>query len=262
VTGSGDRRFLSIGEVLGVLQPEFPDVTISKIRFLESQGLIDPERTASGYRKFYDDDLARLRFILREQKDHFLPLKVIKDRLATNETGALPIAVAEPAARVPLWMRDRASPSSAVSPAAGGGTPPEPDTTVLADGAEVELTLEQLAAQSGLSIEQVREIESFGLIRGVALGRTVRYDAEALAVARLAAAFGRHGIEARHLRMYRNAAEKEAGLIEQAVLPLVKQRNPRARTDAATKLDELVSLGAQLHAVMVRAALAGVTEGR
>ena len=111
-----DRAYLSIGEVLGLLQDEFPDVTISKIRFLESQGLIDPERTPSGYRKFYDADVERLRFILREQREHFLPLKVIKDRLETNgEAGGGAGAVA---------VETAADPDDDVRPAAVAPPPP------------------------------------------------------------------------------------------------------------------------------------------
>ncbi len=240
MSGEVERPFLSIGEVLAVLQPEFPDVTISKIRFLESQGLIDPERTASGYRKFYDADLRRLRFILREQKEHFLPLRVIKDRLATEPTGPL----ANPGGD------GRAEPSP---PSASAGAP---------SGLAVEFSLEELAGASGLLVEQVREIESFGLLHGRTRSGVTRYGADALDVARLAAAFLRHGVEARHLRMYRSAAEREVGIIEQVVLPLAKQRNPKVRAEAQGKLDELVSLGARLRDALVRSALAPLADPR
>ncbi|MFM7537216.1 MAG: MerR family transcriptional regulator [Acidimicrobiales bacterium] len=238
MSGGVERPFLSIGEVLAVLQPEFPDVTISKIRFLEAQGLIDPERTASGYRKFYDADLRRLRFILREQKEHFLPLRVIKDRLAAEPAGPAP------------GVDGHAEPTPAAPPA---GTLP---------GSAVEFSLEELAGASGLLVEQVREIESFGLLHGRTRSGVTRYGADALDVARLAAAFLRHGVEARHLRMYRSAAEREVGIIEQVVLPLAKQRNPKVRAEAQGKLDELVSLGARLRDALVRSALAPLAEPR
>jgi len=237
-----ERPFLSIGEVLAVLQPEFPDVTISKIRFLEAQGLIDPERTASGYRKFYDADLRRLRFILREQKEHFLPLRVIKDRLAAEPAGP--------------------APNPGVDGHASTGLQPSPTLADGSPGPLVEFSLEELAGASGLLVEQVREIESFGLLHGRTRSGVTRYGADALDVARLAAAFLRHGVEARHLRMYRSAAEREVGIIEQVVLPLAKQRNPKVRAEAQGKLDELVSLGARLRDALVRSALAPLAEPR
>jgi DNA-binding transcriptional MerR regulator len=238
------RKYLSIGEVLTLLQDEFPDVTISKIRFLESQGLIDPERTPSGYRKFYDGDVDRLRFILREQKDHFLPLRVIKDRLDNGEPveSAAPapaVDTEEPApeepARVPIWMAAKAT------------------TTGTTTGAS--LTFDELAAAAGLTPEQLREVEQYGLITSTEVGRTAFFDEDALVAARLAAGFLRHGVEPRHLRMYRTSAEREAGLFEQVILPLVKQRNPQARADALQRLDELHRLGDNLRQAMLRQAL-------
>jgi DNA-binding transcriptional MerR regulator len=243
------RPYLSIGEVLTLLQDEFPDVTISKIRFLESQGLIDPERTPSGYRKFYDGDVERLRFILREQKDHFLPLRVIKDRLENGEVAEPPPATkgkSKPAAageadagRVPIWM----------AKASGGA----------ATGAS--FTFDELAGASGLTAEELREVERFGLIASTEVGRTAFYDEEALVAAKLAAGFLRHGVEPRHLRMYRTAAEREAGLFEQVILPLVKQRNPQARADAVARLDDLHRLGDELRQAMLRQALKAYADG-
>lgn len=310
-----DRDYRSIGEVLTLLTDEFPDITISKIRFLESQGLIDPERTPAGYRKFYETDVERLRFILREQKDHFLPLKVIKDRLGDDEdrtdssdpigveiageTTAEPMGVTSAGAvagsaanslaagslaagitgngsgpdpshhpsrhvpsggdRVPAWMSDpRVQQRSGRSADGAGTNNVAPIGSIGATGAS--LTLDDLAEASGLSPETVQELERFGLIQGKVAGRFTYYDEDALVVARLAATFARHGVEARHLRMYKNAAEKEAALFEQLVMPMVKQRNPQSRAQATAMLAQLEELGARLRSAMMRHALRGYSE--
>jgi len=335
-----ERSYLSIGEVLALVQQEFPDVTISKIRFLESQGLLDPERTPSGYRKFYPADVERLRWILREQRENFLPLKVIKDRLEGAPPGApdAPGAGGEAAAgtgsaaqpgeaerhdrpdrperpeRLPAWMVNRppsagplllpdddapsgrpaepaapAPPASPASPGAarpagrlpgevptrsapGGGrreseggraTPGRPGTgtgtgagggsgtggPAVATGAS--FTLDELATAAGIAPADVTRLADFGLVHGRAVGGTTYYDESALVVAKAAAGFARFGLEPRHLRLYRTQAEREAGLFEQVVLPLVKQRNPEARRRAAEALSELSRLGAELRRALL-----------
>jgi DNA-binding transcriptional MerR regulator len=239
-----ERAFMSIGEVLTILKDEFPDVTISKIRFLESQGLLDPERTPSGYRKFYDTDVERLRWILRQQREHFLPLKVIKGRLA----GAAP----EP---------DRQPPGTAAAPtrqtgARGAHVAAATEANPLATGLSgASLTLGELAAASGLEADDIAELERYGIVTGRAIGGTTCYDEDALIVATLAADFMKFGVEARHLRMYRNAGEREASFFEQVVMPMLKQRNPEARTHAVETLAELARLGQALRAAMLRQAL-------
>jgi DNA-binding transcriptional MerR regulator len=303
-----ERGHLSIGEVLNLLREEFPDVTISKIRFLESQGLLEPERTPSGYRKFYEADVERLRWILRQQREHFLPLKVIRGKLsgepsagheraeriksggkgaAAGILGASPADAAGPddaaAAAVPLGPKaavplggkpaggSRARPgerpveappspagsvsASAARPDAGG--PPSEARWAGATG--VDLTLQELANACGLSIGRVQELERFGLITGRAVAGTVYYDEEAMLIANLAAAFLGYGVEARHLRLYKNAAEREAGFIEQVVTPLLKQRNPRSRQQAMDTIGELSRLGHDLRAALLRHALQGLT---
>ena len=230
------RPYLSIGEVLTLLKDEFPDVTISKIRFLESQGLLDPERTPSGYRKFYDNDVARLRWILRQQREHFLPLKVIKGRLvgeSESESGG-----------------EEATAGGASTAAAPADpeplTPPRSGTS---------LTLQELAASCGLETGDLKDLERFGLIAGRTVGGTAYYDDDALAAAHVAAGFMKFGVEARHLRMYKTAAEREAGFFEQVVMPMLKQRNPEARRQASETLGELARLGQQLRSAMLRNAL-------
>jgi DNA-binding transcriptional MerR regulator len=354
------RSHLSIGEVLSLLQDEFPDVTISKIRFLESQGLVDPERTPSGYRKFYDTDIERLRWVLRQQRDAFLPLKVIKGRLedqpeqacdeadaeleneslmeelaaaqaiaeespgmagpdgagpdragtgaddleggpgaegeyirggpdaqlfdagppygrygepggpedrpglhrrapalpreATRNAVARPAAKqqrrpngAEPARKEAPPAARRASGARSVAPELGG--------EARDDGDEPELTLEELLEETGADVAAVRELEGFGLITPKVMGGSNYYTRDAAIVTRLASAFARHGVEARHLRAYKGAADREAGLVEQVIMPLIRQRNPEARQAAVRAVEELSNLGGELRAVLLRSAL-------
>jgi DNA-binding transcriptional MerR regulator len=280
-----DRAHLSIGEVLSLLQDDFPDITISKIRFLESQGLLDPERTPSGYRKFYEPDIERLRWILRQQRDNFLPLKIIKDRLAesirtgipveqlgapagtlafAHDAAALAAPVVAPAEPDPV-VEDEARPASARPAPAAPVVPapvaeaPSPRRSLDIGPSGVSMTRDELGAAAGLSARNLDELERFGLLAGRPMGREILFDEEALLVARLAAGFLRFGVEARHLRMYKVAAEREAGFFEQVVMPVVKQRNPAARRRAAEMLHELAGLGEDLRAAMLRQALRDYT---
>jgi DNA-binding transcriptional MerR regulator len=381
------RTYLSIGDVLTLLREEFPDVTISKIRFLESQGLVNPERSPSGYRKFFDHDVERLRWVLRQQREHFLPLKVIRDRLADgdlddtaegngkqsepahassasaavgagghargdageavtqadteamariladasrraanmpvpaegaasrrgNHVAAVAAAASdehptdpgpgsgragrasadEPGSRAPEPSGPRHAAGSvsgggrAARGASGGGadagaTPPRacgedaatarpaaasgrkgqgsggargaPNTaTSIVTGAS--MTADELCSASGLAPEELAALESFGLIQGVTVAGILTYDEDALTVANLAASFRAFGIEARHLRLYRNAADREMGLIEQVVIPLLRQRNPESRQRAVESADQLATLGQSMRATLLRLAL-------
>ncbi|MBB3084317.1 MerR family transcriptional regulator [Geodermatophilus sabuli] len=214
---------LTIGEVLNVLRDDFPDVTISKIRYLESEDLVHPQRTPSGYRKFSSADVARLRYVLAAQRDHYLPLKVIKEHL-----DAL----------------DRGEPLPGSAPAPAGGAAPEPDAG--------SLPPEQFARAAGLAPGQLADCVQFGLLAPDAEGR---HPAADLPIARAAAGLARHGIEPRHLRVYQNGAEREAGLVEQLVAPVLRARSEEARTRATEKLQELVALSAQLHGALLEARL-------
>jgi DNA-binding transcriptional MerR regulator len=276
---------VSIGDVLDQLRPEFEDITISKIRFLESQGLIDPERTPSGYRKFYPSDVERLRFILREQREHFLPLKVIKERLVEMDSGAKPETGAQP-------PKTRRGKSSAAKSETDGKAPPKkrrakapaseplfettrraaesdaarvmtesvrddttPDVYGLAQS-EVILTRTELAKAAGITDAELGQLEEYGLVTPAHTSRDrVLFDEDALAIARVASSFMRHGIEARHLRMYRAFAEREAGLFEQVLLPYVRQRNPEAQARTRDTLGELSGLGRQLRTALLRQAV-------
>jgi DNA-binding transcriptional MerR regulator len=303
---------LSIGEVLSLLQEEFPDVTISKIRFLESQGLIDPERTPSGYRKFYEADIDRLRWILIQQREHFLPLKVIKDRLADPDAGqgelllsdgtpppapppapevvpvepaAVPVAEDSPAhvaqavataaatadlaaasaeavlddavvteAAQPIWMVDLAKASAATKASAAEAEARAPLQSD-AGPSEVSLTAQELCLAADISRDDLRSLEQYGLISGRPLGNDVFYDGDCLIIATTSAGFLARGVEARHLRMYKVAAEREAGFLEQLTLPLLKQRNPQARRDAVDLVEELSDLGHDLRRALLRSNL-------
>jgi DNA-binding transcriptional MerR regulator len=389
---SADRSYLSIREVLDLLVVEFPDVTISKIRFLESQGLVNPERTPSGYRKFYEHDVERLRWVLRQQREHFLPLKVIKDRLdedangttpdpvkakstaaahtagasksgdskssgsdapvttaATREhteqepvlvgqgassvrrvaevesaspgpssglpgietpTSATAVTSSPPVTTPPVERAHRANlaapphlpvehsvangsgngvgmretppatdhgatgkPASRVSRSGSGASsaPGEPGAAAGPPSAFVaeetgamggaSLSLDELTAASGLTAEFVGELQEFGLIRASVVGGIEYFDEEALIVASVAAKFAAFGIGARHLRLYRNAADREAGFIEQIVIPMVRQRNPEARARANQTADDLARLGQQLRGSLLRTALSDLLNG-
>jgi DNA-binding transcriptional MerR regulator len=271
---------VSIGDVLDQLRPEFEDITISKIRFLESQGLIDPERTPSGYRKFYPSDVERLRFILREQREHFLPLKVIKERLSEMDSGAIPeptagdgadaIAGSESESKAKPKKRRAKAPAgealfettrrAAESDVARTMTESVvDDTTPDAYGlsqTEVILTRTELAKAAGITDEELGQLEEYGLVTPAHTSRDrVLFDEDALAIARVASSFMRHGIEARHLRMYRAFAEREAGLFEQVLLPYVRQRNPEAQARTRDTLGELSGLGRQLRTALLRQAV-------
>jgi DNA-binding transcriptional MerR regulator len=417
------RTYLSIGDVLSLLREEFPDVTISKIRFLESQGLVNPERSPSGYRKFYEADVERLRWVLRQQREHFLPLKVIRDRLdqeggeespepavvgrpvgvatagpapdrshvgeptpgvaemvsaakpspapaatgvlggtrslpdpnaersspkgngglrsaradeaavartvgvagattpmgATASRGAPPESVgtraegsaprpastgtdlggspparAPDADRTPSAAAERQSPpvpqaspgSTPAVPApdqpprpsprrdparaeaeSAAGHPPQPGpggsagasgpagearAEMPAGVSGASLTLEELCAASGLPMTEVASLEGFGLVEPMSVAGVLYYDEEALVVAKLVASYRRYGIEPRHLRLYRNAVDREMGLVEQIVTPLLRQRNPEARQRAADAAADLAKLGQQLRGSLLR----------
>ena len=224
----GPRASMSIGEVLAALRPDFPDVTISKIRFLEEQGLIDPDRTPSGYRKFAHRDVERLRFVLSVQRDHYLPLRVIRDHLEALDAGLDPPPLPG-APRVPRLVPDVHAPEL-------------PSSYTRAD----------LLSAAGAEESLLDELESYGLAVPRAAGG---YDAEALAVLRAAAGLARFGIEPRHLRPFRTAADREAGLVEQVVAPVRRQRGPEAAGRADETAREVAALCVRLHAALVSSAL-------
>ncbi len=223
------RQLLSIGAVLGVLRDEFPEVTISKIRFLEAERLVEPQRTPSGYRKFSRADVHRLAQVLRMQRDHYLPLRVIREHLDALDAGEEPPALP------------------------GGGEPhaiepPQPEAFVPGP----RLGRAELLAAAGVAEQQLADWESYGLVVATPEGG---YDPEMLQVARLVAELGRFGLEPRHLRAVKAAADREVGLVEQVVAPLRRHRNPQTRAHAAALARELATLSVRLHAALVQAGL-------
>lgn len=225
------RSYMNIGEVLARLRGEFPDITVSKIRFLESEGLIEPERAPSGYRRFTYADIERLRFILNAQRDHYLPLRVIKDHLDMSDRGTGPVELGTTGLRTPRALVAAGAPDTLPAP----------------------LTRDTLLAAAGITGEQLDELETYGLVRCEA----GRYDPVALVVARTAAALDRYGLAPRHLRVLKAAADREVALIEQAVAPLGRRRGVGARDRAHEAAREMATLTTRLHAALVDLGLRG-----
>ncbi|MCG7209283.1 MerR family transcriptional regulator [Streptomyces arenae] len=228
-TAATETGLMSIGTVLNVLRDEFPEVTISKIRFLESEGLIEPRRTPSGYRKFSAEDVQRLGHVLRMQRDHYLPLKVIREHLDAVERGE--------AVQLPVLGRQRD----------GEAVPMVPEAPPVA-----RIGRQELLAAAEIDEGCLAEWESYGLIAPLEDGV---YDAESVTVASLVTELGRFGIEPRHLRAMKAAADREAGLVEQVVAPLKRHRNPQTRAHAEARTKELAALTVKLHAALVQIAL-------
>ena len=228
---------MTIGDVIKTLAEEFPDVTLSKVRFLEAEGLIEPERTPSGYRRFYQEDLAKLRYILRLQRDHFVPLKVIRKRLEHFDPSETPENEA-PEAPQPPPIR-AAKDDNELESMEGG----------------MSLTLTDFVNAAGMSEEDVKELEEYGLIHAHPLpsGGSC-YDEDDLMVAKIAKEFAKFGIYARHLRMYKNFAEKEAGLFEQVVIPLSRAGGD-TRKGINQSLNDLAKLSRRLKQVMLKSRL-------
>jgi DNA-binding transcriptional MerR regulator len=270
---------MSIGEVLAVLKPEFSDITVSKIRFLEGAGLVQPDRSASGYRMFSEDDVARLRFVLRAQRDQYLPLRVIRQRLADLEAvgGLYAKGGPQPAGEGP--DADAGAPAAALATAATGSAASASAPRRAADHAAAEaannasgllrpapsdaqFTREELCRAAGATIEQLAELESFGLVSPRGTGeRGSWYNGDDLVLLRLARDLAAYGLEARHLRMYKTFAEREAALFEQVVAPLVRQRNPEARARARDTLEALADLGSRMRNLALRSAAGGIVDG-
>jgi DNA-binding transcriptional MerR regulator len=348
---SGATGTMSIGEVLGILKPEFPDITVSKIRFLEGAGLVQPDRSASGYRKFSEDDVARLRFVLRAQRDQYLPLRVIRQRLTDLEqvggldtkagqagsgaAGAEASAAGSPGAvrpgteagpgpgaagsgatgtgpgagssgagasgnrspgagaAEPGGARARASEASGAGAAGsvkspGAGAPgssgaggagaagaagsaaavgqPARGTGggfAAAPPSDAQFTRDELCRAAGANVDQLLELESFGLVSARGSGdRGAWYGGDDLVLLRLARELADYGLEARHLRMYKLFAEREAALFEQVVAPLVRQRNPEARARARDTIQALAQLGGRMRDLALRTAVHGLADTR
>lgn len=234
--GRGAR--FNIGQVLEQLRTDFSGVTISKIRFLEDQGLIKPERTPAGYRKFSEDDIERLRYILRMQRDHYLPHKVIAEHLDAIDRGLEPPAIEGVVPTVPKVAL------------ADGGVPSADSFRTTSD---VRLSRRELVKLAEIDEDLLQKLEQFGLV--TAKAGTGHYDTDALLVARTARELGDFGIEPRHLRAFRTAADREIGLVEQVVAPLARGRDTAARARADETAAQLAALAVKMHAALVRIGL-------
>ena len=224
------ERPLTIGKVLDALREEFPQISISKIRFLESEGLVEPARTPAGYRTYAVSDVERLRYVLRAQRDRFWPLKVIRESLDAIDRGLEPAPEADARPRPPEPVSD----------------PDVPDVGELRRTQEVRLTRDELAKATGLDVEVVTSLEGFGILRPGADGH---YSATDLQATHAAAGLAAYGIEARHLRPFRTAADREVGLVEQAMS--TRRADGRAADEA-----QVARLCLQLHAALVKGGLA------
>jgi DNA-binding transcriptional MerR regulator len=233
---AGTRSYQSIGEVLVSVKTEFPDITISKIRFLEAEGLIEPERTPSGYRKFYAQDVDRLRSILRMQRDEYLPLKVIKERLLQQEGDGDELLV-----------------DGAEADGDGGGGSEE-----LAEAPTgLQMSLEEMSAATGVERDRIKELEGFGIVCAHGPEGARYYDGDDYIVLSIVKDFFRHGIEPRHLTMYKHFSDREASFFEAIVAPTLRQKNPDARRAASQTLTDLATTSRKFKQALLRVNLRG-----
>jgi len=230
---------MSIGAVLDLLRPEFPDVTMSKIRFLEAEGLVTPERAPSGYRRFSAYDCTRLRFILTAQRDQYLPLKVIKAQLDAQPDGELPQNAAYPAPRlVPVDEP-------------GAGEMPEREMPER-EMHGVRLRREDVLERSGVEPALLTALCKAGVIT---TGPGGFYDEYAPVIAQCAQALGEYGVEPRHLRPFRSAADRQSDLIAQIAGPVGKAGTTGARDRADDLAREVAALAITLHTCLIKSAV-------
>ena len=230
---------MSIGEVLAQLRPDFPGLNISKIRFLEAEGLIEPERTPSGYRKFSHRDLERLRYVLTAQREHYLPLKVIREHLDAIDRGLEPPAINGAGPQVPRVVL------------AGDGYPPA--ESFAGDATELRVSRAELLSSAGIDEPLLEQLETFGLVRP----RTgaAPYDGDALVIAKTAGELAAFGFEPRHLRAFKTAADREVGMVEQVVSPMQRSRDAGAAARAEEAITQIAALSVRLHAILVKSGL-------
>jgi DNA-binding transcriptional MerR regulator len=209
-----EQRLLTIGTVSRRLQEEFPDISISKIRYLEDQGLLTPRRTRGGYRLFAEEDVDRLRTILRLQRDQFLPLRVIRQELASP-------TAAERARKRPIGL-----------------------------GVEEDVGVEELCERAGITPALAKELEDYGLLEPRSNGGEKRYGEGDVEIALACSKLARYGIAPRHLRTFRTAADREANLLEQLVAPSLRSRNPERRKAGIEDLQTLAGLAQELSQLL------------
>ncbi|MEZ0581234.1 MerR family transcriptional regulator [Nocardioides sp. MH1] len=228
---------LNIGQVLDLLRPDFPDITIPKIRFWEEKGLIKPQRTPAGYRKFSDVDVERLRYVLRMKRDHYLPLDVIREHLDAIDRGLEPPQIDPVVPTVP-----RVALSEDGLPAAESFRRTD----------KFRLSRKELVKIAEIDEALLGQLEDYGLISS---GPTGHYDTDALVIAQAARDLAAFGLEPRHLRAFKTAADREVGLVEQVVAPVRRSRDATASARAEEAISEIAALSVRLHATLVKAGL-------
>lgn len=230
---------MNIGQVLDLLRSDFPGISHAKLRFLESEGLVVPERTGAGYRKYSEADVQRLHYALTLQRDHFRPLKVIKEILEAVDRGLEPppLASTEPVVPRVALARDGL---------------PGPDSFA-ADGSTLRLSRRELIATAEISDELLDQLETYGLV--VPRPGSAPYDHDALLVTQTVAELAAFGIEPRHLRAFKTAADREVGLVEQVVSPIRRSREAGAAGRAEETMTQIAALSVRLHAALVKAGL-------
>ncbi len=229
-TPGGRQKSMTIGAVCKTLQQEFPDVTISKLRYLEDQKLVSPRRTAGGYRLYSTSDLVRLRTILRLQRDEFLPLRVIRQELSSGRT-------AEGGDVRPAAADERATRRQGVTVRDRGAMHP----------------LEDVLLQTGADARLVRELEDFGVIQGEERAGVVCYDETEREIIRAATELAKFGVAGRNLKVFRTSADREAALLQQILAPALRSRNPERRREAVDTLENLAAVAAHLkHLLLIR----------
>ena len=241
---ASSRARLSIGEVLEQLRDDFPGLNISKIRFLEAEGLIEPERTPSGYRKFSHQDVDRLRYVLTCQREHYLPLKVIREHLDAIDRGLEPPALnGTSTPQVPRVVLD------------GDGYPTQ--ESFAADVSELRLSRNELLTSAQIEDSLLEQLETYGLVtpRQGSARRSAPYDGDALVIAKTAGELAAFGLEPRHLRAFKTSADREVGLVEQVVAPHKRGRDTAAQARAEETVNEIAALSVRLHATLVKAGL-------
>ena len=237
------RARLSIGQVLEQLRGDFPELNISKIRYLEAEGLIEPERTPSGYRKFSHQDVDRLRYVLTTQREAFYPLKKIREHLEAIDRGLDPPPLAGAASpQVPRAVLD-------------GDGYPTPESFAAASG--LRLSRDELLTAAEIEDSLLDQLETYGLVKArTGSGhRATPYDEDALVVAKAAGELAAFGLEPRHLRAFKTAADREIGLVEQVVAPMKRSRDAAASGRAEDAITQMAALSVRLHAALVKAAL-------
>jgi DNA-binding transcriptional MerR regulator len=224
-----NKEKMSIGDLLKSLKSEFPDLTISKIRFLEGEGLINPERTASGYRKFSPSDAQRLRFILKLQRDKYLPLKVIREKIDELESGKVRAGDLVPGMHGSLEVGEELTAYD--------------DSTLLK---------ENVPQAFDVTMSFVETLEDYGIICSHEGEEGTLYNKDDIKILRIAKEFSRYGLEPRHMRMYENLTDREAMTFEQIILPALKSKDPEAKRRALDNLLQLVNLSRELKDLLLK----------